>query len=102
MSKFLGVEEPDFSAVGDELADTIKERINSAPGDRWNKTGRLLNSITAVNTKDGMAVVAGSDRLQRDDLAQKFADEILTSDLDEETRAAIAKAIFGAFTVDKP
>lgn len=102
MTKFLGIEEPDFSAVGDALADLVKERIRSAPGDRWNKTGRLLNSITSVDTPNGMAVVAGSDRLQRDELAENFAEEILPQTLDEETRKEIAQAIFEAFTVNKP
>jgi len=99
--KFLGIKEPDFTATGEALAELIKERIRSAPGNRWNKTGRLLASISSVEKKDGVVVVAGNDRLQRDETAQLFAQEVLPRDLDDETRAEIARAIFNAFTVEK-
>jgi hypothetical protein len=99
--KFLGIKEPDFASVGASLAETIKQRIRDAPGNRWNKTGRLLASISAVERNGGVAVVASSDRLQRDEVAQKFADEIIPADIGKATRDAIAKAVFAAFKVEK-
>lgn len=99
--KFLRVAQPDFTDVGASLAETIKQRIRDAPGDRWRKTGRLLASISAVDRNGGVAVVAGGDRLQRDEVAQKFADEIIPADIGEATRAAIAEAVFAAFKVEK-
>lgn len=99
--KFLRVVAPDFADVGDALVDEVKRRIRDAPGNRWNKTGHLLASIAAVKHKDGVAVVAASDRLQSDEVAQKFADEIIPDDISDETRLAIAQAIFAAFTVEK-
>jgi hypothetical protein len=100
-TKFLGVKEPDFSEAGSALADLIRRRILAAPGGRWNRTGRLLGSIATIENGGRISVIAGGDRLQRDELAQKFADEIIPTDLDEETRTAIAEAIFNSFKVEK-
>jgi hypothetical protein len=97
----LDINEPDFGDAGKALAELIKRRIVSAPGNRWNKTGRLLRSIAAVERHDGVSVVATSDRLQRDEVAQLFADEILPGDIDASTRTAIAEAVFDAFKVNK-
>lgn len=95
--KFLEIGQPDFTEAGDALVALIKRRIQSAPGGRWNKTGRLLNSIHAEVNKGRVVVVASGDRLQRDDLAEKFAAEILSdSSVDAATRGAIAVAVFGA------
>lgn len=99
--KFLGVEEPDFTEVGESLAESIKARIQAAPGNRWNRSGVLLNSISSVERNGSVAVVASGARLQHDKVAELFAAEILPAELDAKTRDEIARAIFDSFEVDQ-
>lgn len=92
----------DLEEVADSLADQVKQSISSQPGDRWNKTGKLLGSIRSAASGDGTAaVVASADRLQDDELAQRFADEVLANDLDSHTRQVLERQLHQLFTVEE-
>lgn len=96
--RFLVIGQVLWKEVGKALAETVKERIRMAGG-RWNKTGKLLNSIESIDKKGGQLVVTVSDRLSRDETAEMFANEILTNLLDDEVQFEIAQAVFNAFKV---
>lgn len=86
----LTIEDWDLSGITDALAHELRQAVESQPGERWNRTGHLKASIQGT---DG-AVTIAADRLQRDDLAQRFADEVMLSAPTENQRvqAAVEKA----------
>lgn len=92
----LTMSDPDLEPAAKAMAVRIKREIATAPGNRWNKTGKLLGSVRA----DGEQVVVASDRLQRDELAERFSDEIVPADLDEATSDAIAQAVYDSIKVE--
>jgi hypothetical protein len=98
----MKLSELDLSGAAKAIATRIKRAIESAPSNRWLKTGSLLRSVKVVEGADGnAAVVISNDRLKRDpELAQKFADEIMASDLDVKTRDAIAQAVHDALVTE--
>jgi len=77
--------------LAEACAARIRADVQSAPGNRWNKTGKLLRSIAA----DGSAVVVTGDRLQRDELSRLFADECVNDPTNDE---AFVKALDAAIT----
>ena len=98
--KFLVIEQVLWNEVGKSMAETVKDRIRGAGG-RWNRTGKLLNSIKSIEKKGGQLIVTVSDRLERDETMEMFADEILKNYLDAEVQHEIAQAVFNAFKVQK-
>lgn len=81
--------------IAEALAAELREAVERQPGAKWNRTGHLMRSIAASDD----AVSVASDRLQRDDLAEKFADEVMPADplndrrVQEATEKAVAEAI---------
>lgn len=91
----IEVKEIDLKPVAEAIAANVRTAVASQPSDKWDKTGTLKNGITT----DGESVVAPAGRLQRDDLAHKFADEVLSNsqltapNVDKALAAALDKAI---------
>ena len=92
----IEAKETDLTPAAKAVADRIKRAIAAAPGTRWNKTGRLLGSIKA----NGEQVVAAADRLKSDEVAARFADEIMPTDIDQKTHDAIAQAVYDSIKVE--
>ena len=90
-----------LAPVAAAIAAKIKSAIGAAPGDRWDRTGKLLGSIRMVEAASGSVAVAHApDRLQHESLRQKFADECLPDPrTDMRVRNAIAKVVHDAITV---
>ena len=88
----------ELRGVASAIADRIKRSIHAAPGNRWNKTGHLLQSISVVGNSDGSAgVTVAADRLRQPEMAGVFTREILTDPTrDSAVRSAISKAVADA------
>lgn len=85
----------DLDGVTKAAASHVRDTIASH-GERWNRTGRLRESIKAEG--DQVVCTAG-DRLGDDDIAQRFADECLTDPTDERAFvAALDEAVTDALT----
>ena len=98
----MKLDDIDLEPAAEKIAERIKRAIQNAPGEKWNRTGKLLQSIRAVSSSDGSAGVAvASDRLERPELMQQFMDEIVPVDLDKATQTAIADATHDAIEVDE-
>jgi hypothetical protein len=96
----LDVEDLNLEGIADALAADLRAAVASQPGDKWNRTGKLLRSITSNDD----AVTLSSDRLERDpDLAEKFRDDVMASDpLDSaRVRKAAEAAVMAAVKVAK-
>lgn len=102
MKIIIEIDQPNFEGVAEAIAERIRESIIAAPENRWNKTGALLRSIDVETHADGSAdVVVAGDRLQRPELAELFAQEVLTNPLfDGRVRDAIAEAVAHATVVE--
>jgi hypothetical protein len=53
-----------------------RQREGISSDRKWNATGKLASSITVERDGDGFAIVAPSDRLQDDDVAQRIVDDV--------------------------
>jgi hypothetical protein len=76
----------DLEPVAEAIAADLKDVVRAQPGDKWHKTGHLVGNIKA----EGTDVTAPADRLQRDDLAQKFVDDVVPDDPTKRPRVAKA------------
>jgi len=86
------------------VADKIRERIirNIKNIGKWNKTGHLLQSLkTQVDSSGKAAVTVANDRLNTDDLAQLFFDEIVPHDLDNDALEALGEAVKQALVTEE-
>jgi hypothetical protein len=79
----------------DAMALVVKDAIRSQPGSKWHRTGRLLGGIRA----DGGNVTGPSGRLEGDDLAERFDDEVMPTVItaDRRVAAAIVKSVDDMF-----
>lgn len=78
---------PSFEPAARAGADALRRAIAAQPGDKWDRTGHLASGLRA----SGDSVTHPSDRLQRDELKQRFFDEVVPDDPTDD--AAVAKAI---------
>lgn len=81
------------------MAEVVKESIRNQPGDKWDKTGTLLNGVRA----EGSNVVGPPGRLGRDETSELFDREVLPpSVLDQErVKRAIQQALDEALGIKK-
>lgn len=91
-----------MAPIATAIVARVKSAIESAVGDRWDKTGRLLSSVRMVESPTGAAGVAiAEDRLQNEHTRQLFADECLPDPTnDTRVRNAIAKVVHDAINVE--
>lgn len=95
----IKLEPLELDGIARALADRVKRDIDTQPGDRWNKSGRLRAAIAAHGSQ---VVVTAADRLGDDEVAQRFADEVLAGAQTNDARVveAIDRAITEAIEVD--
>jgi hypothetical protein len=96
----LEISEMSLEGIAEALAADLRAAVASQPGDKWNRTGKLLRSISSSDD----AVTLSSDRLERDpELADKFAADVMPSDpLDSaRVRKAAEDAVMAAVKVEK-
>jgi hypothetical protein len=81
------------------MAEVVKDSIRRQPDNKWNKTGKLLSGIRVESS----AVVGPNDRLSRDEVAEKFNEEVLPDRVTDEKKVkdAINLAIDQALGVKK-
>jgi hypothetical protein len=68
------------------LALVVKQAIIAQPDSKWNRTGKLLSSVAV----DGSEVVTSTDRLQRDELVERFDREVMPFDVSDDRRVTQA------------
>ena len=96
----ISLRQLDLSEVADLIRKRIEERIGS-PG-KWNRTGHLLRSLRTQTDKNGTAgLTIANDRLQRDEIALRFYEEIVPHDIDDATRQAIEAAFHEAVSIER-
>lgn len=85
------------------VAECIRVRIERAirASGKWHKTGHLLASLKAQAEKGAAGVSVASDRLENDEVAQKFFDEITPHDVDTATHNALQRALHDAVGIKR-
>jgi hypothetical protein len=83
---------------------TIRRRRAKGIGStrRWNATGELAGSVRAERDRTGYEITVSGDRLQRDELAENFEDDIAElDDMATEVDAALERAVDDAIGVGR-
>lgn len=70
----LEIDEFPLDGIADALAADLRDAIAAQPGERWDRTGHLKRGTR----RDGADVVVPGDRLQRDELRERFAAEVMS------------------------
>ena len=68
-----------IDGIAAAVAKAIVAEINAAAGDKWNKTGVLVNGIRAQASGKDYVVTVPRDRLQRDEVREKFFADIVAA-----------------------